>query len=160
MFQSGPDQVEYNRVGPTRGHKISFFGFGPGRGKILQGITGLGYQKPCRTLDHIAVLRVPDEMDMSHIIRPQFCFLSSSLIYCTYRNGEFTGRWWSCSFVYIILICTHLTSFYNNFTHKYFMNYSRCIMMSTLNHPVVVNNDVGINLLILYLKITSKSCLK
>ena len=41
MFRSGPDRVEYNWVGPSRGHKIDFFGFGPGQGKIYIGAKNL-----------------------------------------------------------------------------------------------------------------------
>ena len=47
MFWSGSDRVEYNRVSPSQAIKFTFFGFGPGRGIILRGITGSGCQKPC-----------------------------------------------------------------------------------------------------------------
>ena len=52
MFQSGPDRVEYNRVGPSRGHKIYFFRVRSGSGQDITGQYGIGVPKtlPRRTL--------------------------------------------------------------------------------------------------------------
>ena len=43
MLQSGPDRVEYNQIGPSRGHKMYFFRVWSRSG---QDITWLGCQKP------------------------------------------------------------------------------------------------------------------
>ena len=45
MFQSGPDLVEYNRSGQSRGHKISFFRVRSGSGQNITGHYGVGVQK-------------------------------------------------------------------------------------------------------------------
>ena len=55
MFQSGPDRVEYNRVGPSRGHKIYIFQVWSGSG---QDITGLGCQKLCPAGLYVGLLSV------------------------------------------------------------------------------------------------------
>ena len=40
MLRSGPDRVEYNRVGPSRGHKIYLFRVRSGSGKDIAGHYG------------------------------------------------------------------------------------------------------------------------
>ena len=40
MLRSGPDRVEYNRVGSSRGHKIYFFLIWSGSGKDITGHYG------------------------------------------------------------------------------------------------------------------------
>ena len=52
MFRSWPDQLEYNRVGPSGGHKIYFFQVQSGSGQDITGHYGVGVPKtfPRRTL--------------------------------------------------------------------------------------------------------------
>ena len=70
MFRSGPDRVEYNRVGPSRGHKIYFFRVWSGSGKDITGHYGVGVTKtlPRRTL-HTAGIFICDTS----------CFLCNSI---------------------------------------------------------------------------------
>ena len=58
MFQSDPDRVEYNRVGPSRGHKIYFFRVRSGSGQDVTGHYGVGVPKtlPHRTLSCCTVV--------------------------------------------------------------------------------------------------------
>ena len=52
MLRSGPDRVEYNRVGQSRGHKIYFLGVLSGLGQDITGPYGVRVSKtlPRRTL--------------------------------------------------------------------------------------------------------------
>ena len=52
MFRSGPDRVEYNRFGPSPGHKIYYFRVQSGSGQDITGHYGVGVPKtlPPRTL--------------------------------------------------------------------------------------------------------------
>ena len=52
MFRSGSDRVEYNRIGPSRGHKIYFFRVWSGSGQDITGHYRVGVPKtlPRRTL--------------------------------------------------------------------------------------------------------------
>ena len=47
MFQFSPDRVEYNRGGPSWGHKIYFFRVWSGSGQDITEYYGVGVKKPC-----------------------------------------------------------------------------------------------------------------